>query len=230
MSTRELSLLEERLGYKFKNIVFLETGVTHSSFSNETKNHVPYNERQEFLGDAVLSIIVSDYIFENYTKLPEGELTKLRASLVCEKSLCGFANEIELGSFLRLGHGEELMGGRERPSILADAFEAMLAAIYLDGGIEPATEVVLRFVKKSLEHVENVAFKDYKTLLQEIVQKNRGEKLSYRMLDSNGPDHERSFSVEVLINSNPVGHGFGRSKKEAEQMAAHEALRLMGLE
>lgn len=166
MSSKDLSILEERLGYKFKNRKFLETGVTHSSFANETKEHVAYNERQEFLGDAVLSIIVSDYIFEHYTNLPEGELTKLRASLVCEKSLCGFSNEIEMGSFLRLGHGEELMGGRERPSILADAFEAVLAAIYLDGGIEPATEVVLRFIKKALEHVENVAFKDYKTLLR----------------------------------------------------------------
>ncbi len=228
MSTRELSLLEERLGYKFKNIVFLETGVTHSSFSNETKNHVPYNERQEFLGDAVLSIIVSDYIFENYTKLPEGELTKLRASLVCEKSLCGFANELELGSFLRLGHGEELMGGRERPSILADAFEAVLAAIYLDGGIEPATKLVLSFVKKALEHVENAAFKDYKTLLQEIIQKNPEERLTYMLVGESGPDHDKRFEVDVMLNSNVIGHGIGKSKKAAEQHAAKEALELMG--
>ena len=228
MSTRELSLLEERLGYKFKNIVFLETGVTHSSFSNETKNHVPYNERQEFLGDAVLSIIVSDYIFENYTKLPEGELTKLRASLVCEKSLCGFANELELGSFLRLGHGEELMGGRERPSILADAFEAVLAAVYLDGGIEPATKIVLRFVKKALEHVENAPFKDYKTLLQEIIQKNPEERLTYVLVGESGPDHDKRFEVDVMLNSNVIGHGIGKSKKAAEQHAAKEALELMG--
>ena len=228
MSTKDLFLLEERLGYKFKNIKFLETGVTHSSFSNETKNHVPYNERQEFLGDAVLSIIVSDHIFENYTKLPEGELTKLRASLVCEKSLCGFANELELGSFLRLGHGEELMGGRERPSILADAFEAVLAAIYLDGGIEPATKVVLRFVKKALEHVENAPFKDYKTLLQEIVQKNPEERLTYVLVGESGPDHDKRFEVDVMLNSNVIGHGIGKSKKAAEQHAAKEALELMG--
>ena len=228
MSTKELFLLEERLGYKFKNIKFLETGVTHSSFSNETKNHVPYNERQEFLGDAVLSIIVSDYIFENYTKLPEGELTKLRASLVCEKSLCGFANELELGSFLRLGHGEELMGGRERPSILADAFEAVLAAIYLDGGIEPATEFVLSFVKKALEHVENAPFKDYKTLLQEIIQKNPEERLTYVLVGESGPDHDKRFEVDVMLNSNVIGHGIGKSKKAAEQHAAKEALELMG--
>ncbi len=228
MSTKDLSLLEERLGYKFKNIKFLEIGVTHSSFSNETKNHVPYNERQEFLGDAVLSIIVSDHIFENYTKLPEGELTKLRASLVCEKSLCGFANELELGSFLRLGHGEELMGGRERPSILADAFEAVLAAIYLDGGIEPATEFVLGFVTKALEHVENVPFKDYKTLLQEIVQKNPEERLTYALVGESGPDHDKRFEVDVMLNSNVIGHGIGKSKKAAEQHAAKEALELMG--
>ncbi len=228
MNSKDLSILEEKLGYKFKNIKFLETGVTHSSFANETKEHVPYNERQEFLGDAVLSIIVSDYIFENYTKLPEGELTKLRASLVCEKSLCGFSNELELGSFLRLGHGEEIMGGRERPSILADAFEAVLAAIYLDGGIEPAAKVVLRFVKKALEHVENAAFKDYKTLLQEIIQKNPEERLSYRLVAESGPDHDKRFEVEVLLNSNVIGHGIGKSKKAAEQLAAHEALKLMG--
>ena len=228
MSSRELSLLEERLGYKFKNIKFLETGVTHSSFSNETKEHVPYNERQEFLGDAVLSIIVSDYIFENYTKLPEGELTKLRASLVCEKSLCGFSNELELGSFLRLGHGEELMGGRERPSILADAFEAVLAAVYLDGGIEPATKIVLRFIKKALEHVENAAFKDYKTLLQEIIQKTPEERLTYVLVGESGPDHDKRFEIDVMLNSNVIGHGIGKSKKTAEQHAAKEALELMG--
>lgn len=228
MSSRDLSILEEKLGYKFKNRKFLEIGVTHSSFANETKEHVPYNERQEFLGDAVLSIIVSDYIFENYTKLPEGELTKLRASLVCEKSLCGFSNELEMGSFLRLGHGEELMGGRERPSILADAFEAVLAAIYLDGGIEPATKVVLRFVKKALEHVENAPFKDYKTLLQEIVQKNPEERLTYVLVGESGPDHDKRFEVDVMLNSNVIGHGIGKSKKAAEQHAAKEALELMG--
>ncbi len=228
MSTRDLSILEEKIGYKFKNRKFLEIGVTHSSYANETKEKVTYNERQEFLGDAVLSIIVSDYIFENYTKLPEGELTKLRASLVCEKSLCGFANEIELGSFLRLGHGEELMGGRERPSILADAFEAVLAAIYLDGGIEPATKHVLRFVVKALEHVENAPFKDYKTALQEIIQRNPEERLTYALVGESGPDHDKRFEVDVMLNSNVIGHGIGKSKKAAEQIAAKEALELMG--
>ncbi len=228
MSTRDLSLLEEKLGYKFKNITFLEIGVTHSSYANEAKSHITYNERQEFLGDAVLSIIVSDYIFENFTKLPEGELTKLRASLVCEKSLCEFSHELEMGSFLRLGHGEELMGGRERPSILADAFEAVLAAIYLDGGIEPATKLVLRFITKALEHVENAPFKDYKTFLQEIIQRNPEERLSYVLVGESGPDHDKRFEVDVLLNSNVIGHGIGKSKKAAEQIAAKEALKLMG--
>lgn len=228
MSIKDLSLLEERMGYTFKNRRFLEIGVTHSSYANEIKGKTEYNERQEFLGDAVLSIIVSDYIFEHYTELPEGELTKLRASLVCEKALCGFAGEIGLGEFLRLGHGEELMGGRSRPSILADAFEAVLAAIYLDGGIEPATKYVLGFVKKSLEHVENVAFRDYKTLLQEIIQKNPEEKLTYALVGESGPDHDKRFEVNVLLNSNIIGHGIGKSKKAAEQLAAKEALELMG--
>ena len=228
MSAKDIKLLEQKIGYKFKNISFLETGITHSSFANESKEPIAYNERQEFLGDAVLSIIVSDYIFEHYTNLPEGELTKLRASLVCENALCGFSNELGLGEFLRLGHGEELMGGRERPSSLADAFEAVLAAIYLDGGIIPATGFVLKFVTKSLEHVENVAFKDYKTLLQEIIQKNPEEKLSYELIGETGPDHDKRFEVNVMLNSNVIGHGIGKSKKSAEQLAAKEALELMG--
>ena len=228
MSINNIEVFEKRLGYTFKNIHYLEVGLTHSSFANEAKEKTEYNERQEFLGDAVLSIIVSDYIFLNYTNLPEGELTKLRASLVCEKSLCEFSQELGMGEFLRLGHGEVIMGGNERPSILADAFEAVLAAIYLDGGIEPATEFVLRFVKKSLEHVENVPFKDYKTLLQEIIQKNPEEKLRYALVGESGPDHDKRFEVNVMLNSNVIGHGIGKSKKSAEQLAAKEALELMG--
>ena len=228
MKGKDITLLEERMGYKFKNLRLLEIGVTHSSYANETKGCTEFNERQEFLGDAVLSIIVSDYIFENYTKLPEGDLTKLRASLVCEKSLCEFAGELGLGEFLRLGHGEENSGGRERPSLLADAFEAIIAAVYLDGGIEPATEFVLSFVKRSLEHVENAAFKDYKTLLQEIIQQNPEEKLSYVLVGETDPDHDKRFEINVLLNSNVIGRGVGKSKKSAEQLAAKEALELMG--
>lgn len=223
----DLSLLEDKIGYKFKNREFLEIALTHSSFANEMKHTVKYNERAEFLGDAVLSIVVSDYLFNNYS-VQEGDLTKLRASLVCEKSLDEMAAEIDLGKFLRLGKGEEMMGGRERPSILADAFEALIAAIYLDGGIENAREFILPFVKDMLEHKEKLSFSDYKTLLQEIVQQNPQEILSYRLVSEEGPDHAKVFTVEVLLNSNIIGSGKGRSKKQAEQMAAKQALKLMG--
>ena len=186
-----------------------------------------YNERQEFLGDAVLSIIVSDYLFNNYT-VPEGDLTKLRAALVCERSLDVMANKIGLGDYLRLGHGEEMTGGRTRPSIIADAFEALIAAIYLDSGIESAREFVLPFVIEMLEHEDSLSFKDYKTILQEIIQQNPEEKLVYKLVGEKGPDHDKRFVVEVLLNSNVIGKGQGRSKKTAEQMAAKEALELMG--
>ena len=170
--------LEKRIGYHFREKQYLQTAVTHSSYANEMKDPTPYNERQEFLGDAVLSIVVSDYLFKN-SSLAEGDLTKLRAALVCEKSLCGFAAKIDLGSAIRLGKGEEMMGGRTRPSILADAFEALIAAIYLDGGMEAAREFVLPFVMDTLESESKIRFHDYKTALQEIVQKNPEEKLSY---------------------------------------------------
>lgn len=219
--------LEKKIGYTFQDKSYLETAITHSSYANEMKNRCPYNERQEFLGDAVLSIIVSDYLFKSF-HLAEGDLTKLRAALVCEKSLCGFAAKIDLGSAIRLGKGEEMMGGRTRPSILADAFEALIAAIYLDGGMEAAREFVLPFVMDTLESESKIRFHDYKTALQEIVQKNPEEKLSYVLVEESGPDHNKRFEVEVRLNSNVIGHGVGKSKKDAEQMAAKEALELMG--
>ena len=212
---------------QFHNITFLEVALTHSSYANEMRHQVRYNERQEFLGDAVLSIIVSDYLFNNYT-VPEGDLTKLRAALVCERSLDVMANKIGLGDYLRLGHGEEMTGGRTRPSIIADAFEALIAAIYLDSGIESAREFVLPFVIEMLEHEDSLSFKDYKTILQEIIQQNPEEKLVYKLVGEKGPDHDKRFVVEVLLNSNVIGKGQGRSKKTAEQMAAKEALELMG--
>lgn len=221
-------VLEQRIGYTFHNKKYLITALTHSSYANEVKKGVACNERQEFLGDAVLSIVVSDYIFRHYSHLPEGELTKIRASLVCEKSLAVFANAIGLGEFLVLGHGEELMGGRERPSILADAFEALIAAIYLDAGTEQAAKFVLPFVKPELDNHGSKAYKDYKTTLQEIVQKNPEEQVSYHLVEESGPDHDKRFKVEVHLNSNVIGTGVGRSKKAAEQMAAREALELMG--
>jgi len=223
-----VEVLEKRIGYTFQNRKFLMTALTHSSYANEVKKGTVCNERQEFLGDAVLSIVVSDYIFRHYSHLPEGELTKIRASLVCEKSLAVFANSIGLGDHLILGRGEEMMGGRKRPSILADAFEALIAAIYLDAGTEEAAKFVLPFVKPELDNHGSKVYKDYKTTLQEIVQKNPEEQVTYHLVEETGPDHDKRFKVEVHLNSNVIGTGIGRSKKSAEQMAAKEALELMG--
>ena len=224
---REMHELEKTIGYEFKNEGYLRTALTHSSYANEMRSRCPYNERQEFLGDAVLSIIVSDYLFKS-SHLAEGDLTKLRASIVCEKSLWGWAKEIHLGDYILLGKGEENSGGRERPSIQADAFEALIAAVYLDSGMERTREFLMPFVLRSLENEEKPAFKDYKTLLQEIVQKNPEEQLSYELVEERGPDHDKTFVVQVKINSNIIGRGVGKSKKAAEQMAAKEAVELMG--
>ena len=210
---------EQIIGYSFKDKSLLEQALSHSSYANE---------RLEFLGDSVLSIVVSDYLYKHFTQVAEGELTKLRASLVCEKSLHVFAQQIHLGDFLRLGKGEENTGGRERPSILADAFEAVIAAIYLDGGMEPASKHILRFMPEDIEHGKKPVYSDYKTVLQEIVQKNPEEKVEYVLIGEEGPDHNKRFVVEVRLNSQVIGKGKGRSKKEAEQLAAKEALALMG--
>ena len=221
--------LEDKIGYHFKNKELLNTALTHSSYAKERKSqHIKYNERLEFLGDAVLSVIVSDYIFLHCPDLPEGELTKLRASLVCEKSLFEFAKKIDLGSFLVLSKGERKNGGAERPSIVSDAFEALIAAVYLDGGIEPATKHVLNFIIPAIKSSKKPQVKDYKTTLQEIIQKNPGERLEYVPVSESGPDHNKHFVFEVHLNSNVIGKGGGRSKKEAEQQAAREALELMG--
>lgn len=221
--------LQKALGYKFKNISYLKTGLTHSSYANEyKKSNIKCNERQEFLGDAVLSIVVSDYIYKNCPELPEGDLTKLRAALVCEKSLAGYARSINLGRYLLLSKGERRSNGNDRPSILADAFESVIAAIYLDGGMEEARKFVLRFVEPDIKNAKPTRFKDYKTTLQEIIQKNPEEKLEYVLVGESGPDHNKHFVVEVHLNSNVIGKGGGRSKKEAEQQAAREALELMG--
>jgi len=222
----EFPALTGKLGYTFQKQEYLRTALTHSSYANESKRSES-SERQEFLGDAVLSIVVSDYLFHRY-RAAEGDLTRIRASLVCEKSLCAFALEIGLGQALLLGKGEEQTGGRERPSILADAFEALIAAIYLDGGLQAAKEFILPFVERALGGQQQSGFNDYKTMLQEIVQQNRGEQLSYRLAEESGPDHDKCFVVEVLLNSNVVGTGQGRSKKAAEQSAAQQALALMG--
>lgn len=224
----KLTAFQEKINYSFKNIQLLKTAVTHSSYANEAKNGMKCNERLEFLGDAVLSIVVSDYIFKNCPKLPEGELTKLRASLVCEKSLSVYAKSVNLGDVLLLSRGERHSGGAQRPSILADAFEAVIAAIYLDGGMESARKYILGFVVPDIQNPKPKSFKDYKTCLQEIVQKNPEEHLEYVLVGESGPDHSKHFVVEVHLNSNVIGKGGGKSKKEAEQQAAREALELMG--
>ena len=221
--------LEDKIGYHFNDTSLLETALTHSSYANERKaQHIPYNERLEFLGDAVLSVVVSDYIFKHCPELPEGELTKLRASLVCEKSLFEFAKRIDLGKYLLLSKGERHNGGAERPSILSDAFEALIAAVYIDGGMEPAAKHILNFVVPAIKSSKKKQVKDYKTTLQEIIQKNPGERLEYVLVSESGPDHNKHFVLEGHLNSNVIGRGGGRSKKEAEQQAAREALELMG--
>lgn len=219
--------IERKIGYTFKDKSLLRTALTHSSYANEL-HRGKNNERLEFLGDAVLSIVVADYIFHLYSDKTEGELTKLRASLVCEPTLAGYARQIGLGHKLLLGKGEQHSGGYDRPSILADAFEAVIAAIYLDGGMEEARSFVLRFTKNEIEHPAVRRTADYKTTLQEIVQQNEGERLEYVLVGESGPDHNKHFVAEVHLNSNVIGKGGGRSKKEAEQQAARAALELMG--
>lgn len=217
---------EEIIGYSFNNENLIKTALTHSSYANE-RGLGECNERLEFLGDSVLGVVTADYFYHNLNHLPEGEMTKKRAACACEKSLYKFAKEISLGEFIFLGKGEENMGGRNRASILADAFEAVIAAIYLDGGLENARKFVLRFVTKAAN--ENISLKDYKTELQEIIQKNPDEHLSYVLVGESGPDHDKRFEVEVMLNSNVIGCGIGRSKKLAEQEAARQALELLGI-
>ena len=221
--------LEKRLNYTFENKELLERALYHSSYANEHRGGFGSNERLEFLGDAVLGMVTADYLFHRHPDLPEGDLTRIRAALVCEQSLHEVAQRLGLGEYIKLGHGEELGGGRKRPSILADATEALLGAIYLDGGIEPARAFVLRFIPHKVDvAVAGGAFKDYKTMLQEIVQKNKQETLEYRLAGQSGPDHDKRFTMELLLNSNVFASGTGRSKKEAEQLAAKKALEIMG--
>ena len=213
------------LGHTFQDKALLETALTHTSFANEARHGTKHNERLEFLGDSVLSIVVAEYLF-THSSLPEGDLTRMRASLVCEAALFTFAQKIGLGRWLRLGHGEEMGGGRTRPSVVSDAFEAVIAALYLDGGIDAARAFILPFVTSAL--TKQSAEEDYKTKLQEVVQQNPSERLRYVVASQTGPDHDKHFVVEVHLNSNCIGSGEGHSKKQAEQAAAKEALALMG--
>lgn len=228
--------LEEKLGYRFKNPELLREALSHSSFYNEMRGHgvenAYCNERLEFLGDSVLSVIVSGYLFRTYAENMEGDLTKIRASAVCEKALAAYAAAIGLGDYLYLGRGEEMNDGRHRPSITSDAFEAVLAAIYLDSGedCEPVARFLMPHVVRYIGETEEKkhTFIDAKTALQQIIQEAAGERLEYVLVSERGPDHNKSFEIEARLNSNIIGRGIGHSKREAEQAAAAEALVLFG--
>lgn len=219
-----MKTLEEKLGYQFKDITLLENALTHSSYANEHHmGSLNSNERLEFLGDSVLGMVVADNLYRTFPKLPEGDLTRLRANLVCEGSLVLVAKQLNLGSYLRLGKGEEASGGRERPSIIADAVEAVLAAVYLDGGISQARRIIQHYILDHMAEVQR-ASRDHKTYLQELVQRKSGQVLSYHLVGESGLDHAKTFIMEVRLNGKAIGKGQGRSKKEAEQMAAKAAI------
>lgn len=216
--------LEEKLGYSFKNPELLRTALTHSSYANENRHEGVCNERLEFLGDAVLGLIVARYLYLSFPQLNEGKMTRLRSELVCEKNLDEVAAKLELGSYLRLGKGEENGGGRTRPSILADAVEATLAAIYLDGGMEEAEKFINTFIINVFKSGETEYEGDYKTELQELIQRTNGQRLEYKLVRESGPDHSKVFEIAVKLNGEELATGTGKSKKLAEQMAAKAAL------
>jgi len=224
---RNLCKLEEIISYKFNDMSILKTAMTHSSYANEM--HLPKyecNERFEFLGDAVLELVSSEFLFDANAKMSEGELTKLRASMVCEPSLAFCARDIELGEYLLLGKGEEATGGRKRDSITSDAMEALIGAIYLDGGFANAKEFIKQFILNDLENKK--LFYDSKTILQEVVQANfKKEEICYKLTGEEGPDHDKSFFVEVHIGDRKFGEGKGRTKKAAEQQAAYKTILML---
>ena len=219
-----LSELEAGLGYTFRDKSILENALTHSSYANENRERGLHdNERLEFLGDSILGFVVADYLYRSFPDKPEGELTRIRADLVCEKNLARAAATIRLGSFLLLGHGEEHGGGRKRDSIVSDAMESVIAASYMDGGFQAAKEIIDRLILCDVPAGKPHNF-DYKTALQELVQRQAHQELSYRMAGEEGPDHDKTFLAEVLLNGQLIGQGRGHSKKEAEQNAAAAAL------
>lgn len=224
---REICELEQMIGYDFADKELLENALRHSSYANEhKKNHLKDNERLEFLGDAVLELSSSEYLYRHYPKMKEGEMTKLRASIVCEPTLAQCAAAIELGSFLRLGRGEEQTGGRHRDSVVSDAMEALIGAIFLDGGFTNAKEFVNRFILNGVEHKK--LFFDSKTILQEIVQSSfKGEAMSYHLLREEGPEHDKTFVVQLFIGDRGFEEGRGRTKKSAEQEAAYRTMMIL---
>jgi len=226
---KEIDKLQNVIGYSFKNKNNLILALTHSSYANENRReNLESNERLEFLGDAVLNIVVSEKIFREYSTLTEGEMTRARASIVCEPSLESCSNKIGLGEYLLLGKGEELSGGRRRVSILSDAFEALIGAIYIDGGMDYARDFIYRFMSEIIVNsINGLLFRDYKTQLQEYVQKNANQKVVYEVVEERGPDHNKTFISQVKIKDQVMGVGEGRSKKESEQKAAMAALEKM---
>lgn len=235
-----LGVLQERIGYRFNDVRYLERAITHSSYSNETgarNHHLLCNERLEFLGDSVLSLVVSNYLYTHFSEYPEGTLTRIRSAVVCEAALASFAEKIGLGEFLLLGRGEAQNGGAAKPAILADAFEALLAAIYLDAGAESGMQSVAKFllpmVKSAIDALPEMGDVriDSKSRLQEFIQQDREQKevLEYRLTGESGPDHNKTFTVDLYLGANCIGSGKGHSKKAAEQAAAKAALSLFGL-
>lgn len=218
----KLEELEKKIGYNFNDRELMLRALTHSSYANEKKKLRENNERLEFLGDAVLEMIASSCIFQENPQMQEGEMTKLRASLVCEPTLASCAREFELDKFLLLGKGEEVTGGRERDSVVSDAFEALIGAVYLDGGLDAARNLVVRFIMTDMESKK--LFYDSKTILQEIVQKKYKEPLRYVLIEENGPDHNKTFTTAAMLSGEEIGRGSGRTKKASEQKAAYEAI------
>ncbi|CUH92650.1 ribonuclease III [Herbinix luporum] len=220
-----IALLEKKIDYHFNDSALLLQALTHSSYANEMRmNKENNNERLEFLGDAVLELVTSEYVFKSHNHLPEGDLTKLRASIVCEQSLSSCAKDLNIGDFLLLGKGEELSGGRHRESILSDALEAIIGAIYLDGGFTNAKEFVHKFILNNVEHKE--LFFDSKTILQEIIQNdNNKQKIRYKLISEEGPDHNKSFTIALYVGNEQYGCGIGKTKKAAEQEAAMQAIK-----
>ncbi len=228
---KSFSELENAINYKFNNQSLLCVALTHSSYCNENRKRgfTESNERSEFLGDSVLSLITAEFLYNSFPNVDEGFLTRTRAALVCEDSLASFSNKLSLGDYMLFGKGEAVSsGGRHRKSTIADAFEALIAAIYLDGGMDEARKFVLPYIKEMLETVSKTGTEDYKSRLQRIVQQTPEEVLTYKLVGEDGPPHDRTFSYEVYLNSNLLGKGEGRSKREAEQAAAREALILLG--
>ena len=218
--------LEEKIGYCYKKKELLQQALTHSSFANEQKiNKSKDYERLEFLGDAVLELVSSEFLFHNNPDLSEGKLTRLRASMVCEPSLAFCARDLELHEYIRLGKGEEMTGGRHRDSIISDVMEAVIGSLYLDGGFQTAHDFIHRFILSDLEN--KILFYDAKTVLQEMIQETPQGSLNYRLIKEEGPDHDKSFMVEAYINGKPVSQGIGRTKKAAEQQAAYEAILML---